>query len=98
MTGAAKIANLKGSQITLLPLLVMRCINLFEDENIQWKRVPRPSPLIHASIDHDDTIIRPEEGLVRHEINILYSWHMKNCLFANIFTLNTSIAGSNQGN
>lgn len=65
------MANPEVAQVSSLPLPPMQYINLYTDENIKAKRVPRPPPVIHDTynmfgqpFNADDTIIRPLESQV----------------------------------
>lgn len=66
------MANPDVVQVSSLPLPPMQYINLYTDENIKMKRVPRPPPPIHDTynmfghtFNADDTIIRSLESQVR---------------------------------
>ncbi|KAK6626014.1 Mediator of RNA polymerase II transcription subunit 7 [Polyplax serrata] len=73
------MANPDIAQVSSLPLPPMQYINLYTDENMKMKRVPRPPPPIHDTynmfghtFNADDTIIRSLES---QGIKRLYPQH-----------------------
>lgn len=70
--------NQEAAQVSSLPLPPMQYVNLYTDENVKMKRVPRPPPPIHDTynmfgnaFNADDTIIRPLESQVSHKIKVV---------------------------